>query len=531
MNYKVLYRKYRPDSFNSLVGQESVISILKNSIKENRIAHAYLFSGPRGTGKTSTARILAKSINCLNNHDGVACNKCDSCLSFNSNPDIIEIDAASNNGVDEIRELINNVKIMPTNLQYKVYIIDEVHMLSQSAFNALLLTLEEPPKHVVFILATTNIESVPITILSRCQRFDFKRINENDIIKQLEYVCKEESIEYTNDGLKEIAILSDGGLRDALSILDQISKSQEKITAELVGKEIGSISDSIIVDLLKSFNNNDFSKIESIFEEFEKSNVNYKVVVKKIIIKLSEVASKIINGTNEWQVDYDVCKKIVFELNDILNKINININPYLLIKMVFLNYLKPSKKQEKIIEKNVKVEEKKNEPKVIEAIEKLTENKQSVSDEKNNNFINIRVNNCFVKAKKNYLEDFKKIWEEFNALEENGKVKDYISDTLVVTASDNYAIIVTTIPHKETDANQNIKIIEESLEKSTNQKYKLVFVSEGFWQKEKEQYIKNIKNKYEYTYIEETEDDENLEIKDEIASVADIFDINKIEVE
>ena len=146
MNYKVLYRKYRPDGFDTLIGQKHVVEILKNSIKEQKLAHAYLFSGPRGTGKTSTARILAKSVNCLDNKNGIACEKCENCLSFNGNPDIIEIDAASNNGVDEIRELINNVKIMPTSLKYKVYIIDEVHMLSQSAFNALLLTLEEPPE-------------------------------------------------------------------------------------------------------------------------------------------------------------------------------------------------------------------------------------------------------------------------------------------------------------------------------------------------------------------------------------------------
>ena len=222
MNYKVLYRKYRPNNFDSLIGQKHVVEILKNSIKENKVAHAYLFSGPRGTGKTSTARILAKTINCLNNKNGVACEECENCKSFGTNPDIIEIDAASNNGVEEIRELINNVKIMPTSLKYKIYIIDEVHMLSQSAFNALLLTLEEPPEHVIFILATTNLESVPITILSRCQRFDFRKINEKDIIDRLEYICKEENISYELDGLKEIAILADGGLRDALSILDQL---------------------------------------------------------------------------------------------------------------------------------------------------------------------------------------------------------------------------------------------------------------------------------------------------------------------
>ena len=283
MNYKVLYRKYRPDGFDNLVGQKHVVDILKNSIKEKRIAHAYLFSGPRGTGKTSTARILAKSVNCLNNKDGVACGECESCLAFNGNPDIIEIDAASNNGVEEIRELINNVKIMPTSLKYKVYIIDEVHMLSQSAFNALLLTLEEPPEHVLFILATTNLESVPITIVSRCQRFEFHRITENDIIERLKFVCDEEKIKYEDDGLKEIATLADGGLRDALSILDQLSKNDEVITSKLVSEEIGSISNKKIDDLIKYLDKNDIQGVEEVFNHLQSVNLNYKVFVKKLV--------------------------------------------------------------------------------------------------------------------------------------------------------------------------------------------------------------------------------------------------------
>src|SRR5574344_2967099 len=199
MEYKVLYRKYRPQDFDSVVGQENTTSLLKNAIKDSKISHAYIFTGPRGTGKTSTARIFAKAINCINPHDGNPCNECDFCKSFHNNPDLIEIDAASNNGVDEMRELINNIRIAPVSSKYKVYIIDEFHMLSTSAFNALLLTLEEPPANVVFILATTDIQNVPITVLSRCQRFDFKLISTNKIIERLKYVCNKEKINITDD--------------------------------------------------------------------------------------------------------------------------------------------------------------------------------------------------------------------------------------------------------------------------------------------------------------------------------------------
>ena len=344
MNYKVLYRKYRPDSFDSLIGQKHIVEILKNSIKENRLAHAYLFSGPRGTGKTSTARILAKAINCRNNKSGFACGECDSCLTFNGNPDIIEIDAASNNGVDEIRELINNVKIMPTSLKYKVYIIDEVHMLSASAFNALLLTLEEPPEHVVFILATTNLESVPITIVSRCQRFEFHRITEDDIVDRLKYVCDSEGIKYEEDGLREIAILADGGLRDALSILDQLSKNEEVITNTLVSNEIGSISNKKIDELINYLDHNDIDNIEAIFNEVESTSLNYKVFIKKMIASLSSVGVKILGNPDDYRLSYDDVKNLVMELNDVIMKINVSISPYLLIKMIVLNYVEVTKK-------------------------------------------------------------------------------------------------------------------------------------------------------------------------------------------
>ena len=238
MSYLALYRKYRPKSFEDFVGQDEIAKIIKNEILNDKISHAYLFSGPRGTGKTSTAKIIARMINCHNlATDGIPCGKCESCINFNNNSDIVEIDAASNNGVDEIRELRDKVNLVPTSGKYKIYIIDEVHMLTTQAFNALLKTLEEPPAHVIFILATTEFHKIPITVVSRCQKFQFLKFSIEEIISKLQYIVDNENINVSNDVLYEIARLSDGGLRDAINMLDQLSSfSDGELTINVVYK-------------------------------------------------------------------------------------------------------------------------------------------------------------------------------------------------------------------------------------------------------------------------------------------------------
>lgn len=535
MNYKVLYRKYRPDGFDNLVGQKHVVDILKNSIKEKRIAHAYLFSGPRGTGKTSTARILAKSVNCLNNKDGVACGECESCLAFNGNPDIIEIDAASNNGVEEIRELINNVKIMPTSLKYKVYIIDEVHMLSQSAFNALLLTLEEPPEHVLFILATTNLESVPITIVSRCQRFEFHRITENDIIERLKFVCDEEKIKYEDDGLKEIATLADGGLRDALSILDQLSKNDEVITSKLVSEEIGSISNKKIDDLIKYLDKNDIQGVEEVFNHLQSVNLNYKVFVKKLVYALSDVGVKLLNSPDGWRLGFDDCKNLILELNNILMKINISVNPYLIIKMLVLSYIDGAKKDvqidknfEKVNAVQPRCEQEKTEVESKKIISKMESQKTQESENKN---VDIRINNCFAEATKNDLHNLKEKWDNFVGSTDDASFKGLLSDTSIVAASPTYAIIQVTIPHKDKELMAKLEIIEKMFNDFANVNYKLVFLEDTKWNYEKQEYVKKLKGGYKYTILEEKVEKEVKQNDIDVSEVSDIFDINKIEVE
>lgn len=269
MAYQALYRKYRPTNFDEVVGQTHIIQTLKNAIVQNRIAHAYLFCGPRGTGKTSIAKIFAKTLNCTNSQDA-PCGVCENCkmAANGSHPDIIEIDAASNNGVDEVRNLIDKVKYAPMQGQYKIYIIDEVHMMTSGAFNALLKTIEEPPAHVIFIFATTEPNKVLPTIISRCQRFDFNKVSMHDIKYRLSVVCKNEGIEIDENGLTLIAQLADGGMRDALSILDQcvaycsshidvndIRKIYGVVTSEDIGKLFYSVYkkdvDSFVKDIQK----------------------------------------------------------------------------------------------------------------------------------------------------------------------------------------------------------------------------------------------------------------------------------------
>ncbi len=258
MSYIALYRKYRPLTFDDMIGQKSVTRILKNQIKSGKISHAYLFSGTRGTGKTSAAKIFSRAINCLDPHDGEPCNECAVCKSIleNNTADVIEMDAASNNSVENIRQIRQEVVYATIDVKYRVYIIDEVHMLTPSAFNALLKTLEEPPANVVFILATTEQHKIPVTILSRCLKFDFNRLSEEEIATRIRYVLEQENIPYEEEACRYIAKLADGAVRDALSILDRcISENKDALKYEEVLKIVGAIDSKVIEDIVESILN------------------------------------------------------------------------------------------------------------------------------------------------------------------------------------------------------------------------------------------------------------------------------------
>ena len=293
MAYVALYRAYRPQKFSEVVGQESIIKTLQNAIKLNKVAHAYLFCGPRGTGKTTLAKILAKAMNCENGPTIDPCCECETCkeIANGTLTDVIEIDAASNNGADDIRALRETVNFLPSVGKYKVYIIDEVHMLSQAAFNALLKTLEEPPKHVIFVLATTEPYKLPNTILSRCQRFDFQSIKIDDILKRLKIVASEEKINVTDDALFQIATSAEGGMRDALSIFDQtISYSETgEVTLDDVLKVSGNVNYLKIIELLESCRGKNETDAIKIIDDIIKEGKEVPRIINDIIMFLRDV--------------------------------------------------------------------------------------------------------------------------------------------------------------------------------------------------------------------------------------------------
>ncbi|MGL4642696.1 MAG: DNA polymerase III subunit gamma/tau, partial [Vagococcus fluvialis] len=333
MAYQALYREWRSQTFDTMIGQQMITQTLKNAIIQDKVSHAYLFTGPRGTGKTSAAKVFAKAVNCKFAKNGEPCNECPDCIGITEGRvnDVIEIDAASNNGVEEIREIRDKVKYAPTQVTYKIYIIDEVHMLSTGAFNALLKTLEEPPKHVIFILATTEPHKIPATIISRTQRFDFKRIGLEDIVGHLKYILDQKNISYEDAAVKIVARSAEGGMRDALSILDQaLSFSEETLTVNDALEVTGSLTNDMMDQYLSYCINHETEKALDILNQLLRDGKESNRIVENLLLYCRDLLMhKQAPVILEKQVGYvtDTFKKLseevtVEKLYELINELN-----------------------------------------------------------------------------------------------------------------------------------------------------------------------------------------------------------------
>jgi len=512
MEYISLYRKYRPKTFSDVVGQEVVVKILKNSILNNKISHAYIFSGPRGTGKTSIAKIFSKAVNCLNTTDGDLCNNCENCLqNIDEEIDIIEIDAASNNGVDEIREIRNNVKLMPVHLKYKVYIIDEVHMLSTSAFNALLKTLEEPPKHVIFILATTEFNKIPATVISRCQKFDFKKITNKQIEDRLKYILEQEKKSLNGEVISLIAKLSDGGLRDAINMLDQvISLEKENVTVDDVYNLIGDISEKNIIILLENIVSGNIKETLKNINKYYEEGKNFINICERLQLLIRNII--IFNNTDNYfdkeyekklldfsHIELEYCEKMSDELFNLINELKRTNNQKIITEISFLKMcLMQNKKEEKNIDKiETKNNSKDNEIPII------IEEKQNEEKEKNKS---IKINNVFCgpskELKNNFVKNYEKLKEFLSIKEYNSLVNlllkatpQIVTETNVLfTFKNNFDIVLF---------DNKIEEIQDLLRKIFGKKYSVVAVNNEEYSNILKEYKKNIDSGKIYKYIEE----------------------------
>ncbi len=532
MAYQALYRKYRPVTFNEVVGQNVVKQTLLNTLKSGKVSHAYLFSGPRGTGKTTMAKLFAKAVNCSNPQEGNPCLECSQCLAASKRecPDIIEIDAASNNGVDEIRELRNKVSLVPTELKYKVYIIDEVHMLSIGAFNALLKTLEEPPSHVIFILATTDLHKVPITIVSRCQCFNFKRIDEKAIVNRLKEITSLEKIKIDEDVLVEIARYSDGGMRDALGLLDKLtSYSNNKITMNDMREVNGLMSFEEIDTFIQKVKEQDN---EYVLEQLDKMYQNGKDLlrfVEDLMLHLrNQLVKKYIDHQND--IDTEFINQFVIALNQMLNELKESSNIKLLLEIKLLQFMNLKEQTKtsvnKEVEENKQKFDKKENPKEVEIEEKQSPIPESKSIgenqipkeeapepiEENEPKIDIasqkrlRINNTFALADKKSLTELKNNWNkimEYTLDRKIGAVACFLADATPVAASSKNVILAFQYDSLVERGDDMIEKIENTFKEIFDKDYKIVLLSVDQWKKEKENYIKNIKDHVEYKYQEE----------------------------
>ena len=572
MEYLALYRKYRPSELDEVVGQKEIKKILASSVNNGTITHAYLFSGPRGTGKTTMAKILAKMVNCLSPIDGNACGKCDICKNILDSNDVIEIDAASNNGVDEIRELREKANLVPSNAKYKVYIIDEVHMLTTQAFNALLKTLEEPPKHVIFILATTEYYKIPLTITSRCQKFQFNKITDEEIVDRLKYISIQENINIDDDALFEIAKISDGGMRDSINFLDQLrSFNSENISINDVYEVCGNISNDDFVNLFSVIRNNDVEKVTAFFEKMNETGKNYSKFNEDVVDYLKDIILYKKNVSNKYiRNDIESIKKIsnlftfdeifliVDEINKLIDRLK-NVSRQSIA--VTINYLSLMNKLNHIENNSLESNDKSNFKRLNSNTEtsnydmafqftvnrqddtdKLTVNDDDkVIDEEINNDSSILdnfnknkdiiINNTFAvanKDKKNSLQDIFANIGDYLTDKKFMIAAGILIDLQIEVAGDGYIIFTAKNDAIVDKIYSNFKLCQELINTIFNSQFIFTVITIDEWKKYRDDYIKNIKAGKKYKLIELVEqnalfDEEN--IKKEPTVVDKLFDL------
>lgn len=582
MSYKSLYRKYRPMRFEDVCGQQFIVKTLSNAIKNNKIGHAYLFCGTRGTGKTTIAKIFAKLVNCLNPLDNVPCGECEICLNENTDeiPDIIEIDAASNNGVDEIRELKNKIKLMPVMCKYKVYIIDEVHMLSTGAFNALLKTLEEPPEHVIFILATTEPQKLPITIISRCQRFDFKKINVLDISKRLKYISQKEGIDIDDEAIEEIAKLSEGAMRDAIGLLDQISSfADSKITVEDIYTIRGSVSNRVLIELIEKYIDNDASSILSIVDDIYLSGKDFYRLSEDILVfyrnmLISKVAPSYFED-KALQLKDDIMRlsskievkrieRMIKKLEELLRNIKSSDYPRILFETTILSDLnldesfeneKTTTEKDKTFvlginevdskSKNKEIKLDKNINEIIKEEFKEKDIKKVTTKNKSNNSFAITdalkeamINNTIAEASASLKKEATFKFEELDKylIDKDFKAAATILKDSIVTAVSNDHMLLTYKYESMVEDNDNeYASISNLIKQMFGSEYKVVAITDKRW-KELRPYFLNLKKEngtiplIEEKY-EKINKSENMIENENYEEVLNIFDSDLIEME
>ena len=553
MSYLALYRKYRPSDFDSVYGQEEIVTVVKNAIINNKISHAYLFSGPRGTGKTTIAKIIAKLVNCEHLENGKPCGKCYNCLNFSTSNDIVEIDAASNNGVDEIREIRDKINLVPSNAKYKVYIVDEVHMLTNQAFNALLKTLEEPPSHVIFILATTEPHKIPLTIASRCQKFRFSKIDDTKVVDRLKEISKLENISCDDDAYFEIARLSDGCMRDAINLLDQlVAYSNSHITLESIYKVNGSVSYNDINELLNCISSNDKTKIIEFVDFFDKSGKEINKFIEELIIYAKDIILyknggflSNINSKNEniMAISDVFSDKILYMFVDMLNSTQNNVKTSshgsILFMTSILNFAdKINTKEESnvFIKKDDSLENNNMGNKIISREIISNEKKQEKDNSNNISELKIdidgRINNTLAGASKDALMVFKSKWNLVNDYlldEKYSSVCGLLKDSDIVASSNEYIIIANKLSSVVSRINYSSDIIEDFFEKIFDSKVKIVAVTDDEWIKIKNEYIIDIKKGKKYVIKKLNEIVNNEKKKTPVDDLIDLVGENIIE--